>query len=712
MHLQRKRTSLLGMLFCLMTLFLVWQIAFFCIYYHVSTIIDSMTNTSISHGFRHFAIISPIIVFILIQMLFYVLIVLYINFIAKHISHYFRRNEAFTYWFGLLLCVFAISGLLALNSYYFPFSFFAPAPLGFKFIVGSGLVWTAITIIAYANWLMTGLLRPKGGLAMTTAARNDGQVRTVGWVFLLLAAINIILALPSFTQPPKYPTTQPNVIIIGLDSLRPDFTGFYGNHQLHTPNIDAFLNQSVSFSQSYTPLARTFPSWISILTAEHPKHSGARNNLANLSPSKIDTLAKHLQQAGYFSIYASDEKRFSNITQQYGFDELVGPKMGVNDFILGSLTDFPLANLLTKLPIAKYILPYNFANRAAAITYKPEHFSNEVANALRNRPNQPLFLAVHFCLSHWPYIWASDVGKNEIQEKKYQHSIEKIDQQFGQLLETLKQNGLLDNSIIVLLSDHGTALGLPNDTLIDTKNYYGNAALIKNIPVSRLSKASPDSMDYEHDYTVNTAYGQGTNILSLKQYRTLLAFKIYGSPREFAMTRHIDTPVALTDITPTILEILKLPALKKTDGISLTGMMAGKNQKATPRAFFLETGDSLTEIETDHIYIEKVIAKKIGIYRIDPQTTLLIMDPKAEKSINVNKQRAVILGDWLLAHYPASMHDKLVNKKIKSVMIPPYYVLVNMKTGQWTIDLNTPFAKTAPKAILLNKLKTFYGNEI
>jgi hypothetical protein len=61
-----------------------------------------------------------------------------------------------------------------------------------------------------------------------------------------------------------------------------------------------------------------------------------------------------------------------------------------------------------------------------------------------------------------------------------------------------------------------------------------------------------------------------------------------------------------------------------------------------------------------------------------------------------------------LAHYPARAEKKKV--------IPPYFVLVNVKTGQWTVGLSnawdSSFAKSAPLDGLLRQLKDFYGNEM
>jgi hypothetical protein len=127
----------------------------------------------------------------------------------------------------------------------------------------------------------------------------------------------------------------------------------------------------------------------------------------------------------------------------------------------------------------------------------------------------------------------------------------------------------------------------------------------------------------------------------------------------------------------------------------------------------------MSEIETDHIYIEKVIKREIGIYRIDANSGLLSMDPPAAESIVKNKQLAILSGDWILAHYPprrisrfAFSQGRNQQAKLKTEIVPAYFVVANIKTGEWTIDVNSPLAKTAGADALLKRLREFYPGEV
>jgi arylsulfatase A-like enzyme len=506
--------------------------------------------------------------------------------------------------------------------------------------------------------------------------------------------------------------TQPNIIFIGLDSVRPDHLSFFNKKINKTPHVDNFLTQATVFTHAYTPLARTFPAWLSILTGKYPKHNHARSNLAD--PALVlenENLAKRLQANGYETFYATDEKRFSNITEQYGFDHVLGPHMGVNDFILGGLTDFPLTNLVINTALGKLLFPYNFANRAAAITYEPERFLQLVQLGLQHRTKKPVFLAVHLCVTHWPFTWARDKQASTLLlPERYESSVQEVDKQLGQLLQILKAQGLLEHSLVVLLSDHGTAVGLPGDREVTQENYLGVANKMKWLPFFKLSSN-------ENHLVLNTSYGQGTDILSLKQYHVLLAFRGFGLNTE---TRKIDQPVSLLDIAPTILDWLKLPPLTKIDGITLTSYLQ-KNIKPIyfSRFLFLETGYSLSEIETKNIQVDKVIKDSIDIFHIDSVTGRLVMTTAAEKSINKNKKRAVLFHQWLLAYYPPSMRARLAfsqhiqNKSpLQSYRLPGFYVIANLETGKWSIGLDSPMAKQAPMKKLLLAFNGFYGSEL
>jgi arylsulfatase A-like enzyme len=712
----KKPASLLSILVSLTTICITAQLTFFIIHYNVSDLLDSFVQSSLKLDFFHSIIIGPLFNFVLIQLVSYIIFMMWAWFLTKSICKLFNCKQHIENTIGILIWTMNCLFVVMLNGYFYPHSFFA------ELIPASGP----------ALWVTSFLLLSITLASYIQVLRYKYYVK-LALFFVILAGIFSGFTVYDYIILPKtlaanaankLQNKKPNIIFIGLDSVRPDFTGFF-NPQKQTPNIDNFLKSGVTFTHAYTPLARTFPAWMSILTAKYPLHNQARANLANPELSLAnDTLAKHMQAAGYETLYATDEKRFSNITAAYGFDRIIGPGIGINDFILGGLNDFPLTNLLINTSLGRILFPFNYANRAAAITYQPENFLQLVQLDLTERSNKPLFLAIHLCISHWPFIWAQDHQAEDLSlPLRYERSVEAVDKQLGQLLTILKENKLLDNTLVVLLSDHGTAVGLLNDRIITEEHYQGEQANLKLLPIFKLSSADKYSINFKKDYSLSTSFGQGTDVLSLKQHHVVLAFQGFGLS---IAANQITHAVSLLDIAPTILDYLNYAPLEKIDGISLKSDLlhdTNTTQPPSARALFLETGYSLSDIESKNINVEKVLKKTIGIYKINPQTGQLFVNPAADKAVNENKQRAILWGDWLLARYPATVRQQLQTsssdkKKIgvrfnyENYIQPAFYVLVNRKTGKWDIGLNNSLAEEAPIETMLEKLKAFYGNEV
>jgi arylsulfatase A-like enzyme len=707
----RQPASLVSVLTVLTVLFVAWQLAYFIIHYTVTELLDVLVKTSVVLQLLHPVILLPLAFYILMQIGAYALFISWIWFITVAIADWCGLSASSRKILGIAFWAAGCLLLMAANCYFYPASFFAT--------LWSQHAW----FIRECSWIAmiaAGILGAATLIAFIASIKLGRYRRISGLLFAIISIVLLQAAYDRFAPLEHHQSvnqTKPNVILIGLDSVRPDFTGFLGNRHVATPNIDKFMREASVFTNAYSPLARTYPAWVSVLTAKYPKHNDARNNLVYPSPEITkESIAKHFQAAGYETIYATDEKRFSNITHAFGFDKVLGPSMGVNDFLLGGLTDFPMSNLLLKIPMSRFVFPFNYGNRAAHITYEPTQFLNLVKAGLRERTNQPTFLAVHLCLAHWPFTWARDGQRaNDYLANQYQKSVMAVDQQLGQLMGILKTNGLLENSIVVMLSDHGTGLGIPGDRMLSRKKYLGDEKQLKLVQKYKLSTAPQFSLN-KHDYTINTTYGQGTNIMSAAQYHVLMAFKRYGGQLP---VQQIKSPALLVDIGPTLLSMLSLPPMQNADGVSLQNELSENHSASRVRPLFLETGDSMSEIETDHIYIEKVLKHQIGIYTVNPSDGLLMIDTPAAESIIKNKQLAVMEGDWMLAHFPSrkERNMKLVGNKKKQIVPkytinPPYFVIANLKTQQWSIGLDSALAKQAPTQALLAKLKGFYQGEI
>src|SRR3990167_7071956 len=313
----------LWVMLCYLTiLFITAQYAFYFTHFMTSELIDSLAASSIANIFWQPIVLLPILQFILLQWLAYFLLILFMGFVVIASGELFQLSEKLIYILGILCFLCALVVILILNSLYYPDSFFSNFfytipwlyAIRLPVLITASYLFFTMTLAAYIQLFLNHRHGVKGCIVMLLS------------VMILSIHLHdklIIKKTRTFVH-----VAKPNIIFIGIDSLRPDFIGFFGSQEGQTKSIDQFLQGSMIFTNAYTPLARTFPTWISILTANYPKQHGARNNLS--SPYKFfnqDNVAKRLQKAGYITIYATDEKRFSNLTESYGFDRIIGPKM-------------------------------------------------------------------------------------------------------------------------------------------------------------------------------------------------------------------------------------------------------------------------------------------------------------------------------------------------------------------------------------------------
>ncbi len=668
-----QKDSLLFYLFLLTGLFVLLEISLFI---QASNLYLGVFHIVAYHLKVPASVLPGVIYFLCMQCIVHIAYVFFIFCLASLIGRFFQRTRTQIEKIGIVLWVLGIVTLLLANQCFYPDS---------KFSILTGNI-VAPLMAKILLFILSSLFLIIFLLACYQLLRNK-RCRLAGTVLLSLGLFGSLLnSIHASHATSAATTTQPNIIIIGVDAVRPDFLGYFGAKN-KTPHLDYFLHQATVFSEALTPLARTYPAWVSILTGQYPRKNGARFDLAEHVHFNLrETLPAILQRAGYHTIYATDETRFSNIDQRFGFDEILTPPIGFNDFLLGSLNDFPFSNLLVNTFLGRYLFPYSYGNRPAYITYEPTTFLNLLEPSLAKAHTKPLFFAVHFCLTHYPYIWAGR-SNNTSPLQNYQQALQEADLQVYTLLKRFQKNGLLEHSIVILLSDHGEALELAGDRITDPRLFIPGTQ--KYIP-----HFYPPSAAKER---VNQSAGHGTDVLGLSQYRPVLAFRFYGVQTQ--VPNIIPGRVSLLDIKPTLLTFLHLPDQYR-DGKSLLDYISGK-QRAIPLQpdFFTETDFTPEAVRSVNPETRKVLLEGIQYIQINPITTRLTIKPTMEKLILSSKQYADFYGSWVLALYPQN----------KQWMMP---VLVNLKSGQWTTDLRTSFAKQAPTRHMLEALKHFYGNDV
>lgn len=545
--------------------------------------------------------------------------------------------------------------------------------------------WVYLTIVAAAGivlslaaWRVYQGLGPSHRKALLVAAASVGAF---GIVSALIGRTGLAGAAPTASS-------KPNVIILGIDSLRLDQLRRFGGEDGNTPHLDRFLADVDIFRDTTTPAARTFSSWTAILTGRSPPVTRARFNLAPRDAVAANpTIGDVLRRSGYQTVYSTDEVRFANFDQSYGFDEVITPPIGASDFLIGSYNELPLASVFINTRIGQFLFPFSYGNRGVATMFQPRTYLGRLERELKfDRPT--LFIA-HLTASHWPYYTSETpfgISKKKSQHDRplYRNGLKTADSMFGQVVSMLERKGALENAIVIVLSDHGEALALPNDSI------FKNGSWVKGL-------GAPLKM-------LNAGHGQ--SVLSPTQYHVLLGFKALGPHRRFtAIGRNIDVPATVEDISPTILGLLDLPqetlaANGQSYARLLTFGSAGVGEdRLTERIRFTETDLAVLPApngEVDEIGTARANAR---FFKIDPLTGRLHLRHDFAPLALAYKERAAFTSSTLLAAIPAGPDAH-------------QYLLFDLETGGGELIMSRPGAESTEGQRLWDAMEVHYAGEL
>ncbi|WP_076542225.1 sulfatase-like hydrolase/transferase [Shewanella sp. UCD-KL21] len=533
-------------------------------------------------------------------------------------------------------------------------------------------------------WLLWGLLFLLLSNFMYALFSSLSSYKTRALLSLLIITIGSVYVFSNNTlsSSNKQVNELPNIFVIGIDGLRPDHLAHRGADYAIAPKLNQLLAKSLIYDKAYTPQARTYVAWMGILSGQYPVNNGARFNLA--PPELVNTnlpLLNSLSSKGYQTTYAMDERRFNQIDEQYGFDRIVGPKVGAADAIIANVADIPLVNLAINTPISGYMFPYLYINRAYGKAYDPMRFNQEVLNALSTE--SPNFLAVHFCQLHWPFTSKDfielDKSRWDGNYNHYMHRelIKTVDVQIADFISGLRQRGMLDNAIVYLLSDHGEGFLLPQDRLTAATEIQDD----NNNPRDKIEKLNV------------AAWGHGTNILSQEQSQVLLASLRYHHGEPINHTGKVPGLFSLIDIAPTIVASFKSDSTNNDwqfDGIALPQMQTALDDS---RFVFVESSLPVRAINTSFIDDNKVMSETASQYEVRDNGRA-VMKPEFYKNNIALKQRSVYAKQWQLAMLPKD--ERLI--------------LINTDTMQWHNLAN--YQGNAPWQKMLTALCNHYQTDL
>ncbi len=351
-----------------------------------------------------------------------------------------------------------------------------------------------------------------------------------------------------------------HVVVITLDTTRADHMGFCGNPWIETPALDALARESIVFEDCTVTVPSTLASHTSIFTGKYPHRHGVPQNGFVVNADNV-MLPEILAQAGFTTVgfIASFplSKRF-NFAQ--GFDhydenfDLYGSTAQQNQRNqrrAREVTSDAIAYLEQHgIPPRLFLFVHYFDPHAPYDAYIP--FRNKYVKVARAKPTYDLDPLRETLMSDRP----RGLPQAEIVAAQYAGEISFMDQHLGRLVGYLRAHGVLDDALLLIVSDHG-------ETLAD----------------------GPPLRYFDHGWCVYQ-----------NNVRAVCMIRLPGGRQGGSRVRQV---ISTIDLLPTLVRRLGLALPVGIDGEALD--LERLDRPATPRVRFAEASKPRTRAEAEGI---------------------------------------------------------------------------------------------------------------
>jgi len=360
-------------------------------------------------------------------------------------------------------------------------------------------------------------------------------------LFLLLTIISFVF---SFSGSAKKPT---NFILIYIDDMGYGDIALTGAIGYNTPNLDKMAGSGIFFSRYYSPQAVCSASRAGLLTGCYPNRVGFRGALDHTAKTGInaeeETIAEVLKKKGYATAafgkwHLGHHKQF--LPTNNGFDEYFGIPYS-NDMWPNHPTS---KNYYPELPLFESEKVVKTNPDQSQFTTE---FTKRTINFIRKNQKNPFFVYLAHPMPHVP-LFVSDKFKGKSELGLYGDVMMEIDWSVGQIMQTLKDLKLEENTLVIFTSDNGPWLN------------YGNHA----------------------GSSGGLREGKGTTFEGGQRVPCLMMWKGVISPGTVN-----NNLVAGMDILPTIANIADAPLPdKKIDGVNIFPLLKGEKVEPPRKSFY------------------------------------------------------------------------------------------------------------------------------
>ena len=231
---------------------------------------------------------------------------------------------------------------------------------------------------------------------------------------------------------------QPNVVLLTIETFRPDHLSLFGYRRRTTPRLEKLGESSLVFERVYAPAPATRLSLAALLSGRTPSALRWESQPAHRGTRRISEqnpwLPATLQRAGYRTIAVHTNFRAFTAVEGAGFDR-----------------GFDVYDTNTRLAFV-----------GGTFRGFPAHEQIDRALALLDaaRPRRPFFLWLHLVEPHYSYEQSPAVpsfGSDEV--ALYDAELAEVDRQIGRLADALAARSLLEATVLAIAGDHGEEFG-------------------------------------------------------------------------------------------------------------------------------------------------------------------------------------------------------------------------------------------------------------
>jgi len=277
--------------------------------------------------------------------------------------------------------------------------------------------------------------------------------------------------------------TPPNIVIVFADDLGYGDPSCYGHPTIRTPHLDRMAEEGIRFTQFYVAASVCTPSRAGLMTGRYPIRSGMCSdkrrvlfpNSGGGMPANELTLAEALKSQGYTTACVG-KWHLGHLPQflptSHGFDSYYGIPYS-ND--MDRTSEAPRGRAAFWDPKVKYwnvplLKDQKIIERPADQTTITKRYGEQAVQFIKQNKDNPFFLYLPHNLPHVP-LFRSQEFQGQSERGLYGDVIEEIDHTVGQILNTLRELELDQNTFVFFTSDNGPWLPF--------KTHGGSAGLLR-----------------------------------------------------------------------------------------------------------------------------------------------------------------------------------------------------------------------------------------